>query len=397
MSDKPISVLFIDDSTEFADLVHAWLSEYGPSAFDISWSDSLNAGLKRLEQGGIDLILLDLGLPDSRGYESFARIQSAASGLPIVLITGEDNTSLAFQLMQAGAQDYLIKTVCNGEMLSRTIRFAYIRQRTSVSSTDHTTPASRVIGVVGAKGGVGATSVACTLAIGISQQTGVPTILLDLDLESGFVGLTLNLGSSYSVVNLVENLHRLDAQLLDSLVVKYSDNLRVSLAPASLTEVDPEKLRALLHFLKANYQWVVLDLGRLNHASLSLLHEIETVFLITATTAPAPFGGKRMLTRLSDAGLHSERVKVIVNHTEADDKIPLPELAKLFGVKAYAELPFAKEDFAALFGSARVLPASGRFRSAVSALASASTGLEDSATKGLGQRLAFFARKLRGD
>lgn len=396
MSDRPISVLFIDDNTEFADLVHAWLGEYGASAFDISWTDSLNAGLNRLKQGGIDLILLDLGLPDSHGYESFARIQSAASGLPIVLLTGEDNTSLALQLMQAGAQDYLLKSTCTGEILSRTIRFAYIRQLTSGPSTDSKTRASRVIGVMGAKGGVGTTSIACTLAMEISQLTSEPTVLLDLDLDSGFVGLTLNLESTYSVLDLVANLHRLDTQLLSSLVVKYSDDLSVSLSPATATEIDPEKLRVLLHFLQADYRWIVLDMGRLNKVSLNLLDKTDEIFLITLTTVPALFEVKRMLARLAVAGCNLERLKLIVNHTETGDRIPLPQLAKLFGVKTCAEVPYAREDFSELFGSARMLPASGHFRTAVAPVAASLAGLQSSSTPGFAHQLASFARKLRG-
>jgi len=80
---KTLTVLLIEDSPDYAELVQQWLSIRSDMAFVLNWTDSLLAGLNRLEQGGVDVILLDLGLPDSSGLGTFTRTKLKASGVPL--------------------------------------------------------------------------------------------------------------------------------------------------------------------------------------------------------------------------------------------------------------------------------------------------------------------------
>src|SRR5271155_1141364 len=101
---KTLTVLLIEDSPDYAALVQQWLSLRSDTAFVLNWTDSLQAGLNRLKQGGLDVILLDLGLPDSRGAETFGRTKLHAAGVPVILLSGDDSEPLALQLVQEGAQ-----------------------------------------------------------------------------------------------------------------------------------------------------------------------------------------------------------------------------------------------------------------------------------------------------
>ena len=78
MTAQALKVLLIEDTAEFAELVHKWLSPKGDIAFILSWSDSLMQGLNSLAEGNVDVILLDLGLPDSNGYETFTTVRTYA-------------------------------------------------------------------------------------------------------------------------------------------------------------------------------------------------------------------------------------------------------------------------------------------------------------------------------
>src|SRR5450756_1585784 len=106
MSNKPLTVLLIEDSPAYAELVQQWLSSKDSAAFVLNWTDSLQAGLNRLARGGIDVILLDLGLPDSGGRKTFVAAQSHAAGVPIVVLSANEDESLALEAIRDGAQDY---------------------------------------------------------------------------------------------------------------------------------------------------------------------------------------------------------------------------------------------------------------------------------------------------
>lgn len=134
MSNQPIKVLIIEDNPGDARLIREHLSgakvtgTLAPS-FELVVADRLTAGLARLAAGGIDVVLLDLSLPDSQGPDTFVQAQAQAPDVPMVVLTGLDDETLALQALQAGAQDYLVKSQIDHNLLSRAVRYAVERHR----------------------------------------------------------------------------------------------------------------------------------------------------------------------------------------------------------------------------------------------------------------------------
>ncbi len=129
MNNTPIDVLLVEDDPDDVLLIQDMLDEAGGGLFKVVYSDRLSAGLERLAGGGIDVVLLDLSLPDSQGFDTFMRAHSQAPGVPIVVLTGLDDEELAMQAVQEGAQDYLVKGRVNDDLLVRAIRYAIERHR----------------------------------------------------------------------------------------------------------------------------------------------------------------------------------------------------------------------------------------------------------------------------
>jgi two-component system, NarL family, sensor histidine kinase UhpB len=127
MIKKTLTILLIEDSPEYAELVRQWLSPPGDISFILNWTDSLIAGLHRLSQGGVDAVLLDPGLPDSDGLATFTTASIHAAGVPIIVLSGGDDQALALGMVQEGAQDYLLKSTCNRDVLTRAIQYAVLR------------------------------------------------------------------------------------------------------------------------------------------------------------------------------------------------------------------------------------------------------------------------------
>src|SRR5580704_6796116 len=105
MIKKTVTILLIEDSPEYAELVRRWLSPQDDIEFIVHRTDSLQAGLRRLEEGNIDAILLDLGLPDSHGLATFTTAKLHAGDVPILVLSGSDSESIALQTIQQGAED----------------------------------------------------------------------------------------------------------------------------------------------------------------------------------------------------------------------------------------------------------------------------------------------------
>ncbi len=129
MFDQALKILLVEDNPGDARLIREILAEAGNESFDIDWALSLAKGLERLAQGGIDLVLLDLGLPDSQGFETFVKAHAQAPHVPFVVLTGLHDETLGLSAVRQGAQDYLVKGEADGRLLLRTLRYATERKR----------------------------------------------------------------------------------------------------------------------------------------------------------------------------------------------------------------------------------------------------------------------------
>ena len=129
MYDKAINVLLIEDNPHYAFLIRKVLAEYRDPRFNLRCFELLSKGLEHLSRGGIEIVLLDLSLPDSQGLDTFTRVHSQAADVPIILLTGLDDERLAVQATRQGAQEYLLKRDVDGPLLCRSIRYAVERHR----------------------------------------------------------------------------------------------------------------------------------------------------------------------------------------------------------------------------------------------------------------------------
>jgi signal transduction histidine kinase len=128
--DTPIRVLLIEDNAADARLIELMLRDAKGLAFELTWADSLGAGVQRLHDGRFDVVLLDLGLPESSGLETLQRLLSHGPSIPtLVVLSGLTDEEIAVQALQSGAQDYLVKGQVDSPLLVRAIRYAIGRSQ----------------------------------------------------------------------------------------------------------------------------------------------------------------------------------------------------------------------------------------------------------------------------
>ena len=125
----PIQILLIEDSDEDAMLIQQLLGFTRRFFYNMVRCASLSQAMEMLPRAHAQVILTDLNLPDSHGYETFRQVFERAPEIPIVLMTNLDDEALALQAIRNGAQDYLLKTELSGQLLARAIRYAIQRKR----------------------------------------------------------------------------------------------------------------------------------------------------------------------------------------------------------------------------------------------------------------------------
>ena len=129
MEKKPFKVLIIEDDPNYFILVNERLSQNRNPSFELIRSKHLQSGLERLGDGDIDVVLLDLMLPDSEGLNSFMSVHKAFPSVPIIILTAVDDDELAAQAIAWGAQDYLTKGSFDRELLIKSICYAVSRNQ----------------------------------------------------------------------------------------------------------------------------------------------------------------------------------------------------------------------------------------------------------------------------
>jgi Flp pilus assembly CpaE family ATPase len=346
--EAPIRVLLIEDNPGDAGLVRAMLAESLGARFIVEWVQSLQTGMTRLGLGEIDIVLLDLSLPDSQGLGGLTAVRIAAPDVPVVIMTGFANQDIAQQAVRLGAQDYLIKGAINGDALARILHFAILRQRHQTAGLRSESQAAlgKVVGFLGAKGGVGTTSIACHFGLELKQRA------------SGRV---------------------LDEHFWNKMVISGPEGLDILLSEHSSHfegQTNPEKVRPVLEFTRSIYQWIVIDLGRLNPFVESLVPDLSDLFLVVTLDVVVLYEVERLVTRLTEAGLDRSRMHLIINQTPRRPDVSPAELGKRVGLSVYAALPECRSELWETYTMGKLMSPKSNFRQQIGQLAEKVAGLK---------------------
>jgi pilus assembly protein CpaE len=233
----------------------------------------------------VDAVLLDLGLQDSRPDKTFPATMITASGVPIVILSGADTESLALEMVQEGAQDYIVKSTCTSDLLVKTLQFAVGRSKQKVSGAVAPEQGA-VIAIMGAKGGVGTTTVALNVATVVARQRKV--ILVEM--RPTFGTLMVHLQAQGMAANLSRLVHP-GAEAINPAdaaaclwASKSTPGLRILFGPqtaAECAEIEGERAKALIRVLGRMADVVIVDLpASLSAANRAVIELSDSVALV---------------------------------------------------------------------------------------------------------------------
>jgi len=303
--------------------------------------------IERLQFLRPELVLLDITSLPLPLEDALRGVRAALPDCMLVALDTAGQPEAILSAMRAGANEFLYPPL--GDNLRKAVeRRAEVRPRPRESSR----PPGKALGFLSAKGGSGATTIACHLAaeLGrISAQRGERSMLADLDLQSGVVGFLMKVKSPYSVLDALQNLHRLDISYWNALVSADWPGLEIIAAPSGYLPKDAvpgESLGKIVTFAKAHYAWTVVDLGcTLNLATITVLDEIDDVYLVTTLEVPSLHQAKLAVQTLINAGF-GNRLHVILNRTPQRPDVTAEELERILGLPIDTMLP---NDYYALY------------------------------------------------
>jgi pilus assembly protein CpaE len=268
--------------------------------------------------------------------DAFAEAVAAAVRLdvPLIVLGEVDRAADLSRAVLDGARAFFIKPL-DADAFVEAIR--QVAAHTS-SRGGRATGGGALIAVYGPKGGVGTTTVATSLSVGLAQAKK-RVCLVDLDLQFGDVGVFLDLKGQNTVADLLGHADALDPALLDDILQTHSSGLRVLLAPEQLGAggaLDPDAVSRLLERLREHFDRVVVDLASAyTDLTATVLGAADCVLIVTTPELPALQNAQRALVATKLDG----RARIVVNRSPGKVGIGIPEIERALGRVVFATIP----------------------------------------------------------
>ncbi len=266
-------------------------------------------------------------------------------GTKVVIIGRSNDIHLYRELVARGVSDYIVSPVD---------RLAFIRTLSELYASPGTGPLGRVIAVVGAKGGCGASTIAHNVAWSMSRNSDMSTIIVDMDLGFGTTGLDFNQDPPQSIADAVFSPERLDANMLDRLLSKCTDKLGILAAPATLDRMydfQETAFDGLMDLLRASTPLIILDVPHVWTAwSRRMLVGADDVVIVSTPDLAGLRNSKNLIDTLKAARPNDSRPKLIINMTDVPKRpeIAVSDFAKALEIDPVGAIPFEPK----LFGTA---------------------------------------------
>jgi len=337
--------------------------------------------LDRLERMRPDVVLVDISGWKEPLENLVASIRSAIGDPMIVALNNTAEADAILSSLRAGINEYLYPPL--QDALKRALeRRSAERSRRRDGSTK---AGGKAIGFLSAKGGCGATTLVTHVAAELGRLNQ-KVLLADLDLDAGMVAFITKTKSVYSILDAVNNLHRLDLHYWKALVSNGIPGVEIVSSPlalASKQQPKDEQVRHVLAFARPHYDWTLADLGRsLSRIAMAALEEIDEVCLVTTLEVPALHQSKQIIQTLLDSGYGKGRVNLVLNRSPKRLDITPGELEKMLGVPIFCMIPNDYPELYETYAEGRMLNRSSELGKQITRFALKLANLQEEKTNG---------------
>jgi pilus assembly protein CpaE len=299
-----------------------------------------------------DVIVLDSGLDPKPALELAAQFGQQCPGISVILVSAL-GLEIGLEAMRAGVRDILhpeYDVSAIRPVLERAGEAAQARALEPEMVDGATGPSSgaagRVISVVSPKGGVGKTTVATNVAVGLARTRRHSTVLVDLDIQFGDVASALNLNPEYSLLDTLHGPASRDTMVLKTFLTLHETGLYVICGPKSPGEADSitaQQVSHLLQMLASEFDYVVVDTAPgLSEHVLAAMDASSDLVLVTSMDVPGLRGLRKELDALTELGMLNDPRCVVLNFTDTRSGLSIADAQATIGSTINVLLPRSK-------------------------------------------------------
>jgi pilus assembly protein CpaE len=292
--------------------------------------------VRALLEEDFDVIIIELDHNPEYALDLVENI-CVDGNVTVMVYSSRADSELLVRCMRAGAREFLTEPIALSTIAEALVRASVRRP----AAKPNKKTAGKLAVFMGSKGGCGVTTIATNFALALAQESGKNTLLIDLNLPLGDIGIDLGISAQYSTADALQNSERLDFNYLSKLLVKHSSGLSVLAAPDKyvLVEAANADVERLLMVARQNFDYVVVDAGsRFGAIGNALFNDCSTVYLVTQVGLPDLRNSNRLISELLKG--HREHLEIILNrYTARSMEIDEESITKALTMPAKWKIP----------------------------------------------------------
>lgn len=365
MADR-IRVLIVDDNDDTRDGTRRLL-EYEDNIEIVGFADNGQTAVEQARELKPMVILMDINMPVMDGLTATELIKNETPYTQIIVVSVQDDAHYMRQAFQKGAFDFVAKPITSAELAHAIERAAQEYERARASQAMQQQAAQQqpsrpsgdsaggmrsdangsVITVMGLKGGVGKTTVAVSLGIGLARLAqGKKVLIIDGNLLFGDLAVFLNTRSQYNVLDVVQmasDVEGIDSSSLETLIVQHESGAKLLLAPANPGEAhipSADQMAAMLNQLKREFHYIILDTApTFDEVSAAAIRAADRLIMVATATMPALKDARFLFNELTTAEFPKENVLLVLNEVDRNNRITAEQIGNFLKHPVMAQIP----------------------------------------------------------
>jgi pilus assembly protein CpaE len=355
MAEK-IKILIVDDNESTREGTQRLL-EYEDNIEIVGFAENGLVAIDRVKEFQPHVVLMDINMPVMNGIDATQRLQQEAPRTKVIVVSVQDDAHYLKQAFRAGAVDFVAKPITSAE-LAQAIERAYNSIQAEPTPPPMPSPSQawpgtqwpappsaegHVVGILGFKGGVGKTTLAVNLGVGLAQANK-KVVVVDTNLYFGDVSVFLNTRGQHTIIDLAHmasDPEQLESQAVQSVLVAHESGVKLLTAPKNPRESEPvssEALVNLLKYLKREFDFVIVDTSTtLDEVVDACIQVSERLIVVATPTMPALKDAQILLSLLDAESL--EKVILVLNMVDKYSRITADQITNYLKRPIAVQIP----------------------------------------------------------